>query len=67
VSLTDEQIETLGKAGLAQVAPVCAVLGGMLGNEIIKVISGKGEPANNTLLLDGNTCKAFSFLVKAKE
>jgi ubiquitin-like 1-activating enzyme E1 A len=67
VSLTDEQIETLGHAGLAQVAPVCAVLGGMLGNEIIKVISGKGEPANNTLLLDGNTCKAFSFLVKAKE
>jgi hypothetical protein len=45
---------------------VCAVLGGMLGNEIIKVVSGKGEPANNTLLLDGNLCKTWTFLVQPK-
>jgi len=66
-SLTDEELDNLVTAGMAQVAPVCAVLGGMIGNEVIKIISGKGEPANNTLLLDGRTCKAWTFLVKAKE
>lgn len=66
-SLTDTELNDLVTAGMAQVAPVCAVLGGMVGNEIIKVISGKGEPANNTLLLDGGLCKAWTFLVKAKE
>ena len=63
---TEEDLASLAKAGMAQLAPVCAVLGGMLGNEIIKVISGKGEPANNTILLDGKICKAWSFLVEAK-
>jgi ubiquitin-like 1-activating enzyme E1 A len=66
-SLTDEELNDLVTAGMAQVAPVCAVLGGMVGNEVIKIISGKGEPANNTLLLDGGACKAWTFLVKAKE
>jgi ubiquitin-like 1-activating enzyme E1 A len=67
VTMTDEELNDLVTAGMAQVAPVCAVLGGMVGNEIIKIISGKGEPANNTLLLDGGACKAWTFLVKAKE
>lgn len=66
-SLSDQQLTTLVQAGMAQIAPVCAVLGGVLGNEIIKVISGKGEPANNTLLFDGNLCKIWTFLVKPKE
>jgi ubiquitin-like 1-activating enzyme E1 A len=66
-SLTDEELSDLVTAGMAQVAPICAVLGGMVGNEVIKIISGKGEPANNTLLLDGGACKAWTFLVKAKE
>lgn len=67
VSLTDEQVADLVQAGMAQVAPVCAVLGGVVGNEVIKIITGKGEPANNSLLLDGNSCKVWTFLVKAKE
>jgi len=67
VALTDEELNDLLTAGVAQVAPVCAVLGGMVGNEVIKIISGKGEPANNTLLLDGRSCKAWTFLVRAKE
>jgi ubiquitin-like 1-activating enzyme E1 A len=66
VELSSECLTALGQAGMAQVAPVCAVLGGMLGNEIIKVVSGKGEPANNTLLLDGNLCKTWTFLVQPK-
>ena len=46
----------------AEVSPVCAVLGGVLGNEVIKAISGRGEPANNILLFDGleGGCKAFT-------
>jgi len=66
-TLTDDELDDLVTAGVAQVPPVCAVLGGMVGNEVIKIISGKGEPANNTLLFDGGSCKAWTFLVKAKE
>ena len=64
---TAQQLEDLAKVATAEVAPVCAVLGGMMGNEVIKVVSGKGEPANNTLLMDGKACKALTFLVKEKK
>jgi len=48
----------------AQVSPVCAVMGGVVGNEVIKAISGKGEPAHNTLLFDGlGTGGCLSFFV----
>jgi len=67
VTLPEATLTALAKAGMAQLAPVCAVLGGILGNEIIKVISGKGEPANNTILFDGKTCKAWTFLVQPKK
>lgn len=62
--LTDAEIESLGKTAVHEVAPVCSVLGGMIGNEVIKAISGKGSPANNTMLFDGE--KAFSLLIKPK-
>jgi ubiquitin-like 1-activating enzyme E1 A len=67
VKLTEQQLDDLVVAGMAQVAPVCAVLGGIIGNEVIKIITGKGEPANNCLMLDGDACKAWSFLVKSIE
>mmetsp|Transcript_7625 Transcript_7625/g.18832 ORF Transcript_7625/g.18832 Transcript_7625/m.18832 type:complete len:381 (-) Transcript_7625:2903-4045(-) len=63
-NVTDDEVSRMLVAGMAQVAPVCAVLGGSLGNEIIKVVGGKGEPANNTLLFDGEACKMWSFMVK---
>ena len=66
-ALTEDSLQKLAKVATAEVAPVCSVLGGILGNEIIKAISGKGEPANNTLLLDGTSCKLWSFLVKPKK
>jgi ubiquitin-like 1-activating enzyme E1 A len=66
-ALTKEALVTLARQATSEVAPVCSVLGGMIGNEIIKVVSGKGEPANNTLLLDGTTCKAWTFLVQPKK
>lgn len=54
------QVATLATA---EIAPVCAVMGGIISNEVIKAISGKGAPSNNTLLFDGLACKAWSFLV----
>lgn len=63
----EDALKALAKVAMAEIAPICAVLGGILGNEVIKAISGKGEPANNTVLFDGETCKAWTFLVKPKE
>lgn len=34
------------------IAPVVAILGGLIGTEIIKLISGKDEPVYNTFVLD---------------
>jgi ubiquitin-like 1-activating enzyme E1 A len=65
--LSESALEDLAKVSTSEVAPVCAVLGGIIGNEIIKAISVKGEPANNTLLFDGLSSKLWTFLVKPKE
>lgn len=58
----DSELEGLSVTANAEVSPVCAVLGGVLGNEVIKAISGRGEPANNILLFDGldGGCKSFT-------
>lgn len=56
-----DDLSYLYQVASAEISPVCAVLGGVMGNEVIKAISGKGEPANNTLLFDGTDggCRAF--------
>ncbi|CAB9498595.1 activating enzyme subunit 1 [Seminavis robusta] len=63
--LQEESLKTLASMD-GEFAPVCAVLGGLLGNEVIKAISGKGEPANNTLHFSADTCEAITFLVHSK-
>lgn len=65
-ALTNEALGMLATTASTELSPVCSVLGGALGNEIIKAISGKGEPANNTLLFDGVSCKLWNFLVEPK-
>jgi len=65
--LTETALNSLAKVATSEVAPTCAVLGGIIGNEVIKAISGKGEPANNTLLFEGLSCKAWTFLVQPKK
>lgn len=65
--VTTQALHNLATIALAEVAPVCSVLGGILGNEVIKAISGKGEPANNTLFFDGSTFKCWNFLVQPKQ
>lgn len=39
-------------AGPSEFPPVCAVIGGILGQEVIKAISGKGDPVKNFFFFD---------------
>ncbi|CAM9277058.1 unnamed protein product [Laminaria digitata] len=50
----------------ADVSPVCAILGGILGQEVIKAISGKGAPACNCVALTGMTGEAKVFRAPRK-
>ncbi len=36
----------------SELAPVCAIMGGMVATEVIKIIGGKEAPINNVLLFD---------------
>jgi ubiquitin-like 1-activating enzyme E1 A len=57
-----EQLKHLAGVALhPEVSPVAAVLGGVLGNEVIKSLTRKGEPANNVLLFSGldGGCRSF--------
>ena len=62
--LQPNALTKLAMVATAEMAPICATLGGIIGNEVIKAISGKGEPANNTLLFDGITGRCRNVLVK---
>jgi len=55
-----------GIAHHPELSPVCAVLGGILGNEVIKALTGKGEPTNNVMLFDGLDGGCRSFLLKGE-
>jgi ubiquitin-like 1-activating enzyme E1 A len=37
----------LAKAAAADLSPVCAIVGGILGQQIIKVVTAKDEPFKN--------------------
>jgi ubiquitin-like 1-activating enzyme E1 A len=52
-------------ADYPEVPPVSAVLGGILGNEVIKALTGKGEPSNNVLLFNGIDGGCRTFLLNA--
>ncbi|OAY64877.1 SUMO-activating enzyme subunit 1B-2 [Ananas comosus] len=45
-------LERLLAAGTKEHPPVCAILGGILGQEVIKAISGKGGPLKNFFYFD---------------
>ncbi|KAJ0972524.1 hypothetical protein J5N97_020483 [Dioscorea zingiberensis] len=45
-------LERLLAAGRRECPPVCAVLGGFLGQEVIKALSGKGDPLKNFFYFD---------------
>ncbi|XP_017884265.1 SUMO-activating enzyme subunit 1 isoform X2 [Ceratina calcarata] len=39
----------------AQISPICAIVGGIMGQEIIKTVSKKGAPLNNLFLFNPDT------------
>eukprot|EP00962_Isochrysis_galbana_P002429 scaffold644_cov126-Isochrysis_galbana.AAC.9 len=45
----------VGKNASTELAPVCAIMGGMVAAEVIKIISGKDAPINNLFLFDAAT------------
>ncbi|XAR50349.1 hypothetical protein NMG60_11004644 [Bertholletia excelsa] len=49
--IPDSLLERL-VAGTSEFPPVCAIIGGILGQEVIKAISGKGDPLKNFFLFD---------------
>ncbi|RHZ20668.1 hypothetical protein DYB37_001421 [Aphanomyces astaci] len=49
------QLATLAATATADVVPVCAIVAGILGQEVIKAISKKDEPLNNYFFFDGAT------------
>lgn len=49
--IPDALVERL-VAGKREFPPVCAVIGGILGQEVIKAISGKGDPLKNFFFFD---------------
>ncbi|KAL8370195.1 hypothetical protein RB595_000538 [Gaeumannomyces hyphopodioides] len=45
----------------AEVAPVTAILGGQLAQDVINVLGGTQQPIQNTVIFDGNTMEASMF------
>ncbi|XP_042503401.1 SUMO-activating enzyme subunit 1B-1-like isoform X2 [Macadamia integrifolia] len=50
--IPDGLLERLLLAGTSEYPPVCAIVGGILGQEVIKAISGKGDPLKNFFFFD---------------
>nr|AHA87176.1 ubiquitin-activating enzyme [Gracilariopsis lemaneiformis]AHA87177.1 ubiquitin-activating enzyme [Gracilariopsis lemaneiformis] len=48
-------IERVANTASAILGPVCAIVGGMWGREVIKIVSGKGEPLNNLFFFNAET------------
>ncbi|KAF6148435.1 hypothetical protein GIB67_038790 [Kingdonia uniflora] len=50
--IPDSLLERLILGGTQEHPPVCAIIGGILGQEVIKVTSGKGDPIKNFFFYD---------------
>lgn len=56
--LTQELVDTFCNSAGAELSPVVAVVGGLLGQEVLKVISGKDEPWTNIFIYDAKNSGA---------
>ncbi|CAM9272013.1 unnamed protein product [Phaeothamnion confervicola] len=59
--VTRADLGRLCAAARAEVAPVCAVLGGIVGQEVLKTISQKGTPTDNVFVFDGLSGEGKTF------
>jgi len=66
VAETWDMLQLAAIAAHPEVSAVSAVLGGMLGNEVIKLLTGKGEGVNNVMLFNGLEGGCRIFLLKPK-
>jgi len=48
-------IESLSTTACHEFSPVCAIVGGMLGQDILKALGGREPPIANFFVFDGNT------------
>jgi len=48
-------IESLSTTASHEFSPVCAIVGGMLGQDILKALGGREPPIANFFVFDGNT------------
>jgi ubiquitin-like 1-activating enzyme E1 A len=53
ISLRIFRNRILAQTAATELSPVCAIVGGILAQEIIKVLSGKELPVQNWFLYDG--------------
>ncbi|CAG8522209.1 1584_t:CDS:2, partial [Cetraspora pellucida] len=51
--VTDELLIALASFSLTELTPICAILGGVLAQDILNVLSKKGVPINNLFVFDG--------------
>eukprot|EP00252_Welwitschia_mirabilis_P008825 TRINITY_DN2102_c0_g3_i1.p1 TRINITY_DN2102_c0_g3~~TRINITY_DN2102_c0_g3_i1.p1 ORF type:complete len:329 (-),score=85.45 TRINITY_DN2102_c0_g3_i1:117-1070(-) len=50
--IPDNLLRRIIEAGKTELPPVCAIIGGILGQEVIKAMSGKGDPLKNFFFFD---------------
>uniref|UniRef100_A0A7S2UZW6 Ubiquitin-like 1-activating enzyme E1A n=1 Tax=Fibrocapsa japonica TaxID=94617 RepID=A0A7S2UZW6_9STRA len=51
--LTEDDLRILCSVANTEISPVCAIVGGIWGQEVLKAISRKGEPVNNFFVFSG--------------
>lgn len=63
---TADDAAALAAVATAELAPVCAVLGGVIGQEVVKYVSGKGAPIENYFALNALTGEGKVFRAPPK-
>ncbi|CAG8607816.1 13162_t:CDS:2 [Ambispora leptoticha] len=48
----------------AEISPVCAIVGGILAQDILKALSQKGPPINNFFVFNGTDCSGIVYQVE---
>jgi len=65
-AFTEAMASHLAATAQAELAPVCAVMGGVLGQEIVKFVSSKGKPIENVYVFDAMACAGKTFRVPSE-
>jgi len=58
-TVSREIVQRLATTATNEFSPVCAVVGGMLGQDILKTLAGKEPPIANFFVFDGVSCNGI--------